>query len=664
MKKQFITWALFALATAGGSTAYAQTTDDAQTTYYSEDFQDGKPTNMTYYDGDGLTINPYLSGTGLECGTWHIIKASSTDTNKFMASTSYFAEAGQANDWMITPQIKIYGEGAKLSWKAIVCDRSLKRDGYKVYISTKSADINDFDLSNPLFSIDEESSYAWQDHEVSLDAYAGKTVYIAFVNDSYDKYVIGIDNISVTGPKATDAQDRAYFELLTPIMTDTGKTRMSVRIINYKSGVLDNCTLCYRINGETEAKEYSEEFAGLNLQQGETATLTALAEIEVPVNTSCIYDAWIEVEGDPSFSQRDSIRGTYFISNRRTLFEEGTGTWCGNCPGGEVALRYMEENYPDNVISIAVHGDNNDPMYYAGYIQFCGFSSYPNILTDRKFLSLPANADDNGNFSLMNSGAEYFYLLAQRQLAEAELSGTATYTDRSRNRLEVSVDSRFINDTKSAGYDIALILIEDSVTAPDGSLYVQYNYFSGDVYKEYCFYGLKDTLEACGGWAYKGTGVRMKYDHVARAAYNGSFDGAGNSNALPTDIKGGETYTSTYTWDVDEGVVNDYNRASVVALMTDVTGYIVNAVKMPVVISPESIANLSTDKPIQIIPTEEGIHITSNRPCTATLYRADGTLLATFSGEGSLTFPVTQQGIYLVKVQSGEETIIKKIIKQ
>ncbi len=597
MKKQLLALAASALMAAQGS-VWAQ-----NVVYYSQDFQvDTKPAELTYYDGDGNELADGLVGTGLECGTWHIIRMNAGDPNKLMGSASTFTTPGKANDWMVTPQIKIYGTGAKLSWKAMAAS-NIKRDGYKVYVSTKGYAMEDFE-TEPIFSIDAEVGGTLQSHEVSLDKYAGQTIYIAFVNDSYDKYVLCVDDIVVSGPEATDAQDRASFEVTTPLMTDTGKVQMSVNVKNLKTPTLDAVKVCYRVNDQV----FSQDFTGLNLNQGQTAALTVEQTVDVPLNTTCTYDIWVEVDGDPALSVRDSIRGTYFVSNRRTLIEEGTGTWCGNCPGGALALEYMEKNYPDKVVSIAVH--NDDPMEIAAYNDFCQYPAFPMMLVDRKYLGLPAELDEDYNYSFLvpGSGVEYFFQLAQRFIAEAELSGTATLTDANKNRLEIKVESRFINDCKSSGYDIALILLEDSVTAPDGSMYPQSNYYAST---KYTFVGKKDTIYNSGGWGELPGTVRMKFDHVARAAYNGSFNGYGNNSQLPATIEGGKVYTSQFTWDIPEGTVNHMENCSVVALMTDATGYIVNCYKMPVITDPSAIGHVenAANATITAIYTPNGAQV-------------------------------------------------------
>lgn len=597
MKKQLLALAASALMAAQGS-VWAQ-----NVVYYSQDFQvDTKPAELTYYDGDGNELADGLVGTGLECGTWHIIRMNAGDPNKLMGSASTFTTPGKANDWMVTPQIKIYGTGAKLAWKAMAAS-NIKRDGYKVYVSTKGYAMEDFE-TEPIFSIDAEVGGTLQSHEVSLDKYAGQTIYIAFVNDSYDKYVLCVDDIVVSGPEATDAQDRASFEVTTPLMTDTGKAQMSVNVKNLKTPTLDTVKVCYRVNNQV----FSQDFTGLNLNQGQTAALTVEQTVDVPLNTTCTYDIWVEVDGDPALSVRDSIRGTYFVSNRRTLIEEGTGTWCGNCPGGALALEYMEKNYPDKVVSIAVH--NDDPMEIAAYNDFCQYPAFPMMLVDRKYLGLPAELDEDYNYSFLvpGSGVEYFFQLAQRFIADAELSGTATLTDANKNRLEIKVESRFINDCKSSGYDIALILLEDNVTAPDGSMYPQSNYYAST---KYTFVGKKDTILNSGGWGELPGTVRIKFDHVARAAYNGSFNGYGNNSQLPATIEGGKVYTSQFTWDIPEGTVNHMENCSVVALMTDATGYIVNCYKMPVITDPSAIGRIenTANATITAIYTPNGAQV-------------------------------------------------------
>ena len=97
---------------------------------------------------------------------------------------------------MITPPVTIADDGAVLRWRAMASDKN-HRDGYAVYVSeTGGNTIADFDTSRPLFAVDEEEA-EWTVRTVSLDAYKGKTVSIAFVNNSTDKSRLYVDDIYV-----------------------------------------------------------------------------------------------------------------------------------------------------------------------------------------------------------------------------------------------------------------------------------------------------------------------------------------------------------------------------------------------------------------------------------------------------------------------------------
>lgn len=118
-------------------------------------------------------------------------------------STSWYNPAGTANDWMWTPPISI-GANGMLNWNAVTYD-PLFRDGYEVRIMV-APDVptggtgvigNMITNSTVLFSTPAENT-AWTARNVSLAAYAGQTVRIAFRNNSIDKFLLLIDDVVVT----------------------------------------------------------------------------------------------------------------------------------------------------------------------------------------------------------------------------------------------------------------------------------------------------------------------------------------------------------------------------------------------------------------------------------------------------------------------------------
>lgn len=119
-------------------------------------------------------------------------------------STSYYSPLGQADDWMWTPPITIPASGDHvLRWRAVVYAPDFP-DGYEVRIMTapdvpsgSTSDMgNQVTDSDLLFSIPAENP-VWTNREIELNDYNGQTVYIAFRNNSNDKFILLIDDVIV-----------------------------------------------------------------------------------------------------------------------------------------------------------------------------------------------------------------------------------------------------------------------------------------------------------------------------------------------------------------------------------------------------------------------------------------------------------------------------------
>ncbi len=111
-------------------------------------------------------------------------------------STSLYTHGGAADDWMATPAISLLSAtGLSLKWNAVAYDASFS-DGYEVRIMTVAPNAGNLLTSTVIFSTSAESA-TWSSHSVSLDAYAGQTVYILFRNNSNDKFLLLIDDVIV-----------------------------------------------------------------------------------------------------------------------------------------------------------------------------------------------------------------------------------------------------------------------------------------------------------------------------------------------------------------------------------------------------------------------------------------------------------------------------------
>lgn len=118
-------------------------------------------------------------------------------------STSWYNPAANAEDWMWTPPITLPATATHLKWRAQSYDPQFQ-DGYEVRIMA-APDIptggtgvygNQVTKSTLLASIPAENSN-WTTRSVSLERWAGQSIRIAFRNNSFDKFILVVDDITV-----------------------------------------------------------------------------------------------------------------------------------------------------------------------------------------------------------------------------------------------------------------------------------------------------------------------------------------------------------------------------------------------------------------------------------------------------------------------------------
>jgi len=115
-------------------------------------------------------------------------------------STSWYAPAGTADDWMITPAITLTGNSV-LTWDEEAQD-DIFPDGYEVLLSTGTTALVDF--TNVLYTTAAASGAVWTTQTADLTAYTGQTVYIAWRNNSTDQFILLINNVKVEIPPTFD----------------------------------------------------------------------------------------------------------------------------------------------------------------------------------------------------------------------------------------------------------------------------------------------------------------------------------------------------------------------------------------------------------------------------------------------------------------------------
>lgn len=185
-----------------------------QVEVYNEDFQSGIPGTYTIVDNDGLTVNSAVSQFA---PAWISLEDPDTSNagDMIVGSTSYFDPAGQADRWLITPAITLGAYGNWAYWEGKSHDPSYP-DSYKVLVSTTDTQLSSF--NDTLEIVENELEY-WTEHAVNFDSLtnnvSGMTVYLAFVNNTDDGFILYLDSIRVQieDPSGLDELENVKFAI-------------------------------------------------------------------------------------------------------------------------------------------------------------------------------------------------------------------------------------------------------------------------------------------------------------------------------------------------------------------------------------------------------------------------------------------------------------------
>ena len=597
-------------------------------TYFSDSFDNGL-VNFTIYDVDGLKP---AAGVSNVFGTAAPYKAWAINGNKVI-STSWYEPAGKSNDWLVTTvPINIQSASTYLTWKAAAYDGNY-RDGYQVFISTTGNKISDF--TTPILTIPNENS-SWTTRAIDLASYVGKSIYIAFVNNSVDQYILGIDDVFVGGTNFSvlDLTDQHIY---------TSSTKVKGTIIN--NGIpINSFTAKYTAHGQIFTKTYSN----LNIAAGSTYAFEIQDLITVNgVGETTSYLLEIAV-GDTKKTSSGSVSMASFKPDKKVVAEEATGTWCGWCPRGAVFLKTVSEKYPTSFIGIAVH--NGDPMTNAIYDAGIRskISGYPSALIDRNQVIDP-------------SQFENYYLNALADFCPASLTLTGAFTDATRKNVQLTVKTKFnINYNANANYRIAIVVTENNVKGTIQG-YNQSNYYSG---------GGNGVM---GGFEVLPNPVpaaQMTYQDVAREISD-TFNGIEGS--VPATIVNGEIMEYNRTFAIPASVMN-LSEVSFIAMLIDAnTGQIKNADRIKVsdfgttFVESHEYDNLS----LKIIKSNSEIIVNFvselQNLLSVSLYGIDGKLIykSKTNYDYNSTYRIPDaglKGIYIIKAETSSGIFSKKIV--
>jgi len=516
-----------------------------QDTLLYENFQDQNLGRFTTLDNDNLLLDGIFTGLN---GAFNII-AVGGPTDYRAVGVSLFAEPGEADNWLISPQLPIIVTGASLSWKAASLSGEADRlDTYQVMISTTGNAIEDFVM---LSSYDNVASELMT-YELDLSAYEGETIYLAFNQLGTDNYALSIDDIAVIAPSSSRAIELIAFE--GNRYQDLAKVDLGLKVLNTGSEIITSFLAAGSINNN----DGEFLFDNLSIQPGETMVVQFAPLFPFTAEKHSITASVTEINGEAYIS--NVIADDYYLVAdppvKKLVYEEATSTGCGWCIEGLVQKELMSFKYPGEVINISVHTD--DPMqnilYDLGIQNKAGFLGFPSAVLNR-------------NTFVTNDEVETYFNQEFSEVAPLSLDFDYDYNPESRS-LNVIFNSTAHTTLDPEVHRYSLIILEDQVTGttPDFAQANNYSFEASDL----SLLGI-DGVE----WRTKTDPVpasEMVYNDVVRDIIGG-FDGIEASIGMANN--GDEV---SYALDYILSSAFDDTQLWLVALVIDeVTGEIVNA---------------------------------------------------------------------------------------
>lgn len=605
----------------------------AQTTYYSEDFEGGDLNGWTSTD---------LNSDGLE---WSVLNAGGINPifgSGALLSFSYddAAEVGVTPDNLVTsPAIDLSGvtESNLYLLYDQITNTNWPNEKYAVYVTT-SADPATIIASTPVFETTVANG-TLANKFFNLTAFIGQTVYVSFRHyDCFDQYFLVLDNIKLKSLAANEVQFvsaklNRYGLLnsnntLTYTVKNTGSTPVTNLTINWNDGTDHSVTVNRNIAvGATNTVNHPNPVSYATVVEKNLAlSITAVngSPDPVPANNT----------GAAKFNTVSQA------SPKKVFFEEGTGTWCGWCPRGALAMDYMQTTYPNEFIGVAVH--NQDPMMLADYDNGADFSGFPGMNVDR----VVKGADVSQATMVSNLNSRKVLTVPVSLAASGDVSG---------NQITINADATFRTNFANSNYRLAVVISEDDVTGT-ATAYRQTNYYAG---------GANGVM---GGYETLPNPVpanQMVYDHVGRALLGGY---TGQPDSVPTAITDGQTtsYTFNYTVPATSTVADMH---AVILLIDQDNGEVVNSKSVELATLTVN-QNAATTFDIYPNPASEYINISNLKggSYTITIYDMLGRVIQSdkreVSDDETFSLPIKgiSKGEYIVNIATGNTSYSKHLL--
>lgn len=616
---------------------------------FEDNFDVGLTNKWMFYDGASeLEPSDLMSSWGFEAGMpWWVVRDSEESTDQSAASHSMFKSPDKADAWMVTSMLNIKDDSAVLNFKSQsyrdVGD-VLKVIVYAtddIYSSLTTSIVNNFRFYGDVIYEEAQTPGAsedllagdWRDNSISLAKYAGKNIYVAFVNENRNKSAVFIDDVLI-------AMDMKFGVLnLTPsVVVDKSEIEVQGQIkVLSKTDSYTGYSITLFDEEDNKISELAD--ADTKASEGWKLDFKMPQALPLAVGKDNKYKLVVTL-GNESETINASVQNLAIQTSKKVVIEEMTGQGCRFCPGGHAAIDWIQKDFPDLVIPVELHtytGDNLNNDRVQALCYNLGLQSAPTARVNRgKSVVSPLEIDESGNYVYKNAGTWYDHVVAELEtMAPADIEVTSVSFDGSNCVADVKVT--FALDMENANFNLLLELCEDEI------LGLQTNgYFD------------TENQPVLGEWGkggiYGKQTVVYSYRNVLRNWEGNTFNGTGG--LLPSSIQAGVPYTVQMKVAAPKSIA-DMAKTHVTAMLIDPeSGKILNADRR----------FTNTDSGVDGINSDLYTMSVSGRTVSVfypgalnvEVYSLDGVKLASATGSENVTVDVNASGVSLVIVGTAD----------
>ena len=605
----------------------------AQTKVCNIDFENGIPDTLILKDYDGLTPK---SGLGFPKNTaWTIWTDPDDAENKIACSCSYYEDGGQADDWLVIPNIALPEDSAacQLFWRSRSTYETYK-DGYIVFITTEKIDsskeLQEYKWKYLRTVMNIENKTVWTSWQSDMSKYAGDTVSIAFCNNSIGGWMLYLDDITIGDRESVS---KGSLLIKSGKHVANGKGKVSARL---KAGILDTIT-SFTAQITTETDTITEIFGGLELKPNEIYEFVMNKRISGVAPEKKDYRLNIFDEEEHCFAS-DSSSFTYLLnltSGKKVVAESYI-----NCDDGYSVRAIEGYNLLRDkpwFIGLQLHGLNNsnDPMtpsneneYKALLQDKYDIKDVRDVLIDRTTIGEAYNDIVN----LANSRQEQF------PFVESYIEGFSNDSI-----LEIETRTIFALSSEELKCNYTFVLTEDSVWNN------QWNIYSGG---DLGLFNGYQSLESI---------INIPFNDVVRKTY--SADTCCFKNVVAGDTISGDFVLPLAT------NIREPRMLKMTMIVTDSSnGEILNAARCSLEYKGEKDPTTSVIENIceeNLAVTDECVIYNAGATAEVSVYTPCGKLSSFACGEGTIIAALPKEkGLYIIVVRENELTLTKKVLRK